>query len=500
MTDDSGVGGQRRDGESDQALIETILEDVVRAASMPEHDWQALSPFPLPPLAIPVSADRQYRATQVGVDAAHQLTERVWKEREDYRQTIQREAFDHLSFKAIGQAIRAAHTRLLTVDEDADESVEHESVFYRELTADFRNILDRLAEEVRVDVDRHIPCTLFHENQQVPAFAIGPVEFLPRADWLDRFVRDGETRALVAEVEQGQTTIDEIRRRTLEPDSGPAIRDALTTIDFLRGYSWVGTIQAVGHEARQSHQKMSTIVGLAIDAVGLLFLADDARRFTKAGRAHLGGEIRLATALDGGQFIRGSSANMPGLGSAPGELAAKIQEEREFLDAAGTMLNVYLKSRQKTGAPHLVETWVHTMYWIGEARREMSDFMAVVNYGCAADMLSGAGGEARAITEFAEAALAPREAGETHDDALTVAKAVEMVYVEGRSKLAHGEAPGLLEDFSELRKVGDSLLANLFYVVTLALAEIATDKKSPVLGLRKQHAFRFLKERLRRSQ
>ena len=500
MTDDSGLGGQREAGESDQALLETILEDVVRAASMPEHDWQALSQFPLPPLAIPISADRQYRATQAGVDAAHQLTDHIWKEREDYRQTIEREAFDRLSFSAIGQAIRAAHTRVLEEDGDADGSVEHESVFYQELTADFRNILDRLAEEVRVDVDRHIPCTLFHENQLVPAFPVGPVEFMPRAEWLDRFVRNREARTLVAEVEQGQTTMDEVRRRNLEPDSGPAIRDALTAIDFLRGFSWVGTIRAVGHEARQSHRKMSTIVGLAIDAVGLLFLGDDARRFTRAGRAHLFGEYRLATAVDGGQFIRGSSANMPGLGSAPGALAAKIQEEREFLDAAGAILNVYLKSRQKTGAPHLVEAWVNTLYWIGEARREMSDFMAVVNYGCAADMLSGAGGESRAITQFAEAALAPTEAGETHDGALTVGKAVEMVYVEGRNKLAHGETPGLLEDFSERRRVGDSLLANLFYVVTLALAEIVADQESPVLGLRKQHAFRFLKERLRRTR
>ncbi len=181
MTDDSGVGGQRREGESNQALIETILEDVVRAASMPEHDWQALSPFSLPPLAIPVSADRQYRVTQVGVDAAHQLTDQVWQEREDYPQTIQREAFDCLSFNAIGQAIRAAHTRLLTEAENADESVEHESVFYEEPTADFKTIPHRLAGEVRVDVDRHIPCTLFHEDQLVPAFAVGPVEFLPRA-------------------------------------------------------------------------------------------------------------------------------------------------------------------------------------------------------------------------------------------------------------------------------------------------------------------------------
>ena len=500
MTDESGYGGQREAGEADQALLETILEDVVRAPSMPEHDWQALSQFPLPPLAIPISADRHYRATQFGVDAARQLTDQIWKEREDYRQTIERESFDRLSFSAIGQAIRAAHTRLLKEPGDADGSVELESAFYRELAADFRNILDGLAEEVRTDVDRHIPCTLFHEGQLVPAFSVGPVEFLPRADWIDRFVRDREVRTLVDEVEQGQTTMEEVRQRALEPDNGPAIRDALTAMDFLRGFSWIGTIRAVGHEARQSHRKMSTIVGLAIDLVGLLFHVDDARRFTRAGRAHLFGEHRLATAVDGGRFIRGSSANMPGLGSAPGALAARMQEEREFLDAAGTILNAYLESRQKASAPHLVEAWVNTLYWIGEARREVSDFMAVVKYGCAADMLSGAGGKSCKITEFAEAALAPRETGEPHEGALSVGAAVKMVYDKGRSNLAHGDTPGLLEDFTEPRRLGDTLLANLFYVVTLALAEIVADEESPVLGLRKQHAFRFLKERLRKTR
>ena len=501
MTRENGLDGYLRARASVQALVETILEDAVKAAAMPEHDWQALSQFPLPPLAIPVSAGGEYRATQAGVDAAHQLTDLVWKGREDYRQTIDRAAFRRLSFSAIGQAIQDASTRLLKEVGDANGSVELDSALCQELAADFGNILDRLAEEIRIDVDQHIPCTLFHEDQQVPAFSVGPVEFLPRADWIKRFVCDRETRTLVDEVEHGQTTIDEVRRRVSGPDSGPAIRDSLTAIDFLGGFSWVGTIRVVGHETRQSHRKASTIVGLAIDAVGLLFHVDDARRFTKAGRAHLFGERRLATAVDDGRFIRGSSVNMPGLGSAPGALAGRMQEEHEFLDAAGTILNAYLESRQETGAPHLVEAWVNTLHWIGEARRDVPEFTAVVKYGCAADMLSGAGGKSREITDFAEAALAPREAGESHDGALTVAKAVKMVYVEGRSNLAHGEKPGLLEDFSEPRRVGDVLLANLFYVVTLVLAEIIADEDySRVLGLKKQHAYRYLKERLRRRQ
>ena len=152
-----GLGGQGQAGESVQTLLETILEDVIETAKMPERDWRALSPFPLVTLAIPVSAGREFRVTQAGVDAAHQLTDQVWKDRKDYRQTIEREAFNRLSFSAIGQAIQAALVRPFGENGNAEGSVELDSDFYQELAADLGNILDRLAEEIRVDVDRHIP-------------------------------------------------------------------------------------------------------------------------------------------------------------------------------------------------------------------------------------------------------------------------------------------------------------------------------------------------------
>ena len=433
----------RRAGETTETLLEVIVEDVVKAAAMPENDWWALNKFPLEPLlAIPDSAGGMCPVTHAGVEAAHKLTDRVWNEREDYRQTIEREAFNCLSFSAIGQALRAALARVLKESGNADGSSELDSGFYHELAADFRNTLDRLTDEIRTDVDRHIPCTLFHEDQLVPAFSVGPVEFLPRAEWIDRFVHDPEARRVVEQVDKGELAIKEVRRRAMKPDSGRAIEDALTTITCLRGFSWVGTIRAAGHEPRQSYRKMATIVGVAIDAVGLGFNVEGARRFTRVGRAHLFAEDRLATAVDNGRLIHGGRKNVPGVGGAPGELAAKMQAEREFLDAAGEILNAYVESRQKGPAPHLVEAWVNALHWIGEARREVSDFMAVVKYGCAIDGLSGAGGKASAITEFAEAALAPQEGDEPREGARSIAQAVEMVYVRGEAHSPMATRPG----------------------------------------------------------
>jgi hypothetical protein len=328
----------------------------------------------------------------------------------------------------------------------------------------------------------------------VPAFTIGPVEFRPRAEWIDRFVTNATERTHILRVETGELHIDDLRRMALETGSARSLFNAWNVLSCLRGFAWVTTIRMSGHELGQSHHKASTIVGLAIDAIGLRFQVDDARRFTKAGRQHLFAEDRLATAING-SFLSGASVQMPGLSSKPGALSAKIAAERPFLEAAGRILAAYVQGRQTGRAPHLVERWANALYWVGEARREASDFMAVVNYGCAADGLSRAGGNATVMTKFAKAALNPN--GEpAPTGSLSIADAVTRVYCEGRNKLAHGETSGLLEDLSEIRAIGDALLVNLFDVVTVELANIVENRKV-ILSLPEEHAYRSFQERLR---
>lgn len=494
MARSNKLGGRKRLPEKPaEKLLETIVEDVIRAATMPFNDWRALSPSPLVPLAIPVSPGREYRLTQAGVDAAHELTQQTWPAREDFRQTIEREKFNNLSFTAIGEAILNRGAHLPTNVEDGKTTLVDDG-FYVALAADYVANLNRLADQARPDVDRHIPCHLFHSDQGVPAFSIGPVEFRPRADWIERFVKNSAERAHIQQVETGALQIDELRRHALTPGSARDLYNAWSVLSSLRGFAWVATIRMTGHELGQSHHKASTIVGLSIDAIGLRFQVEDARCFAKAGRQHLFAEDRLATSINGA-FLRGSSVQMPGLGSKPAALAAKMRAERPFLDAAGRVLEAYVRGRQTGRAPHLVERWANALYWVGEARREASDFMAIVNYGCAADGLSGAGGDAIAMTKFAEAALNPK--GEpTPAGSLSIADAVTTVYREGRNKLAHGEMSGLLEDLAQPRAIGDALLVYLFDAVTAELANIIANRRQ-ILAVDEKHAYRAFEERLR---
>ena len=341
--------GQKVPDNPPERLIQTILEDVLKTATMPFDEWWALSRNPLVPLAIPVDAERKYRVTQAGVDPAHRLTEQTWRKREDFRQTIARPEFDRLSFRAIGEAILGCRDHLPSGGADqGDASVDE--AFFAAMATDYEQNLDRLAAAARPDVDRHIACHLFHTDQSVPPFSVGPVDFLPRANWIARYVKNTVQLKHIRKVESREIRFDEFREQVLAQNGDRDLRTAWGILNSLRNFDWVATIKIKGHELSQSHKKASVIVGLAIDAIGVRFQVEDARRFTKAGRQHLFAEDQLAT-LDDGTFLKGSSVQMPGLASAPGALAAKMQAERPFLDAAGKVLHAYVQGRQTQPRP-----------------------------------------------------------------------------------------------------------------------------------------------------
>lgn len=445
---------------SPEALFEVILDDVIAAASLPIRDWLALAPTPFTPLAIPTDDRREVRVTQIGVDAAHELTAREWAAREDARQTFSRDAFDKISFQAIGRTIADCKKYLPATTNNA----EVDDDFYKALAADYAETMERLAGLAGIDVDRHIPCYLFDSDQGVPAFDIGPVAFRPRADWIAAFVKDAKVLAHVQAVESRAIAFSAFREKALADGSDPSERAAWDILATAGNFEWMATVRVVGHDPKQSHHKASIIVGLAVDLIGLRFTRDDASRFGMAGRLNTRWEDRLASRIDG-VFLRGWSAQKNGLGDKPGALTAYMAANRPFFDAAGALLTTYMTARQAGAAPGVVERWVNALHWTGEARRETSDAMAVVDYGCAADVLSGAGGEASKMKAFAEAALNPKGTSAPH-----IADAVRTVYQEGRNKLAHGEASGLFEDLATPRRVGDWLLQALFDVVTPELA------------------------------
>jgi hypothetical protein len=470
-------------------LLDQILGDILATATMPYEEWHKLWPDPFTAMAIPVGGRRQYQCTQRAIDAAHTLTQQTWDARDDLRQTMTRQAFDRVSFTAIGDAVATCRRHL--PPEKSTGPVDDS--FFDAMAGDYESYLEAGSAKIRPDLDRHISCHLFDANQAVPAFDVGPVAFRPRGDWIARYVLDPRVLSHVQQVESGAVSLETFRNLAFAAGSAPELTQALEVLTFLGGYGWVATLRTVEHELTRSHEKASVIVGLAIDVIGLRFHLENARLLTKAGRQHLFHESRLATSL-AGQLLKGSSSQRAGLGAAPGALAAKMRAEQSFLDQSGKVLQAYVDGRNTGKAPHLIERWANALYWFGEARRESSDFMAVVNYGCAADGLLGAGGKAEKMIDFAEAALNPKSEP-TPAGVVSVKDAVSQVYREGRNKLAHGEESGLFEDLTRTRAIGDNLLTLLLNEVTPEIAEIIANRPQ-VLTVPEEHAYRALVVRL----
>lgn len=471
-------------------LIKQIIEDVMATNAMPHDEWRALWESPFVPMAIPTPDRRQYPCTRVGIDSAHVITEQVWKANAGYRARFTRPKFDRVSFEAIGKAIADCNSHL-PIDAKPDEPVSDH--FYESIATDYQINLDTGAKKATEDLDRHIPCSLFRGDHRVASFSVGPVKFRPRKEWIATFV-DAPALNHVVACEMGDATRDDLQKQIRDDPQDAGEREAVAILDFLGSNGWVATVRIERHEPSRSHEKAMAIVGLAIDAIGLRFPLDAARLFTKSGRQHLFNEIRLASRPSGG-FLRGWTASRAGIGDRPGAIAAKMRVEQTFLDAAGLLLTEYLASRNAGKAVHFVERWANALYWFGEARREASDFMAVVNYGCAADGISGAGGAVAPMIEFAVAALeSPVSSSAT--GGLSVADAVRRVYADGRNKIAHGEVSGLLEDHSETRMIGDNLVAALLNEVTPIIADLFA-AKDRILEVSEAHAYRAIKVRMK---
>lgn len=486
-----------------KAIHEGISAALVKAKEMPNGHWaQVYRKIPT------LCDDRAYPITSDGLVAAQQLTKQVWDSRKEFQQTISWCAFSELSFKAIGTAISKT-------PKECPDGVE----FHKRLGSAYRKILNDLVAGKRGDADWHKPCQLFQNTEaNVPSFNVGPVMFRPRSEWIKYFVQDPGTRSVIDQVERGELQVDELRRLALEelsnqaacylePDqpTGPKTRgsasgsgyhnqNAQTVFGCLQGYCWVGTIRVTNHDWRQASRKASVLVALAIDAIGLRFSADEARRLAMAGRAQLFRDHHLATSVNDSHLMSEHTLDLPGLHPVRAE-ETHDDQGREFLDRAGSILQAYMEGRQTHKAHDLVEAWANALHWTGEARREPSDFMAVVKYGCAIDIVSGTSPK----REFTQAAFNSNRVPKLNDDASKVRKMVEDVYKQGRSKLVHGGVPGLLEDYLELRKKADSLLKGLFAVVTPTIEEILADRTLRVDSDRKwdrKEAFCYLKKKL----
>lgn len=189
------------------------------------------------------------------------LRRRTWNERSEFRQTIERSAFDRISFRAIGEALTSSPSHLPPDAQTRGQDPLPEG-FFTAVVADYRKNLDRLAATILQTTDRHIPCNLFDTDQGVQPFAVGPVAFLPRADWIARYVKSTGARDHIRSVESGQLRYADLRDRALATGSDADLRTAWEVLTTLDAFEWVATVRIEGCVSAWNKDPFFGVIGI----------------------------------------------------------------------------------------------------------------------------------------------------------------------------------------------------------------------------------------------
>ena len=391
---------------------------------------------------------------------------------------------------ALGETLLWAHKhqrRQTTVDLDA-------------VAEDFLGRLSASFKDNRIDVTWLVPCHIFDDDQEVPRFSVGPVTFCPRADWLAQTDKDIH-KDWIADHWSGAVSQEALLKRTTGVDAKEVTRawSSYHCAVRLARSPWVAEVHVPGHAASRSRRKADALVDLALSFVSLACGPENAAAIIAEGRNRRAANERSLGFDPKGHCFSGSSVHKLGVGGEKGSAVAFVAKAQPIFADGGEMLRRYLADSSTDSVPPLIERWIGALYWFGLAVHEPLDFMAVVHYGCAIDILSDAGGNLSEMAAFVEAAFGRDAGAGLLKDGTSSKDVLNRLYNEGRSGLVHGSRHGLLEDMTADRHLAHELVRNLLIVVTTKLSQVVREEHA-MLGLQQAHATRAFIARLRQSK
>lgn len=306
------------------------------------------------------------------------------------------------------------------------------------------------------------------EQEDVGTFKIGPVTFFRKGDWLDHVER--VSKALLSWKTEVLTSWSRSRswwsrvramfagfatRRSVPKSEADRIRE------FIGSCDWVISVLIEDQERKRATQCAAIVANVAMESLGLLYPREVSIKFRGVGHDTTVRKTERISQFEGvAGFNRHTAIDVPRIGGPPGQQLAILNDTHKLRNAVGDALFAFIDVAPKTGAPSLKQRWVEAMYWFGQARREQSEFIALVKYGITLDILAK-GGKFGGILALCCAVL-----GKTEDDVITtdgrkLSKVVKSIYDDGRSQIAHGGRLSLLQPLPIQLSLADSLTSQV---------------------------------------
>ncbi|MBF0252052.1 MAG: hypothetical protein HQL35_15645 [Alphaproteobacteria bacterium] len=331
-----------------------------------------------------------------------------------------------------------------------------------DLDVDPAKNVDTVLTEIKTELSKHVSgygvreftfgCTLFG-NPEITPFAIGPVCFEPRIDWLTRKSSEGAisatTRRRVEQAWSGKPT------RKRKPSA-----DSICETDILESIGscpFVCSITTSGLAAEAGREKALTAARLAIAAIALLWAtpsrALEGMNLLFDRRIH---HQKTLTFVPGKIVLAGSRlSHMPhGPWLKEGQWETEFAKYTDHFLVVGQILNYVIDATGNAARPKMMNALAQALLWFHEGSREIVALMAIVKYSAALDALA-CGGKSGGIRRLVNARLGIQDSHLIRPNGPTLKQAVVEIYSDGRSRTIHGTNEKLGYDWSGTRSLSE---------------------------------------------
>ncbi|MEZ5898507.1 MAG: hypothetical protein R3D51_03340 [Hyphomicrobiaceae bacterium] len=302
-------------------------------------------------------------------------------------------------------------------------------------------VLKSVREALSKDQSRQISrehafgCTLF-SDANIEAFAIGPVRFETRTNWLARQVQAGYVTNVTAKRIRNAWQGRKLRKRKVSNESltEDAILDAIDTCPF------VCSVTTTGFAGEAAKEKSLTAARLALAAIALLWQTPSKALngfnllFDRSVR-----RIKTLTFVPTKHVLSGSSlSHMPhGPWLKSGAWEDLLRDWKDHFAIFGEVLDFILSPTGQVARPKLMNTFAQAVMWFHEGCRETVSLMAIVKFTATMDALAGGHGEP-AICRVITARLGLKPQDPIRRNGPTLSEVIKKIYGDGRSRTVHG--------------------------------------------------------------
>ena len=295
-------------------------------------------------------------------------------------------------------------------------------------------------------------CTLFG-NAAVEPFAIGPVRFEPRLDWLVRKSGEGAVSAVTRGRVERAWSGNRLRKRKLSSDSNceTNILHALGDCAVVCSITTNGLADEAGRDKALTAARVATaaialtwqIPSKALNGMNLLF---DRRPHVQTTLTFIPDTIMLAG------WRRSHHPTGPLLKT--GEWEKIFSEQSDYFAVVGDVLDFMVSPTGVVARPNMMKTLAQAMLWFHEACRETVSLGAIIKYSAALDALA-CGDRARGIRRLINTRLGIQDNAPIRQDGPTLTQAIGEIYGYGRSRTIHGNNEKLAHDWMGTRDLAE---------------------------------------------